>query len=650
MPDLPPQPARALRRPVASCPRAVQPWRWRRVGWLLLPLAVLAVPVVAATTPAPVKRAPSSDMARWLATADAQWQADYQRDVAGPYEKSVAEARKQYLTTLEGALDAASKAGTPEQAAAWRAERDRISSEDTTPVAEDAKDPAPLKAVRTKFRAQLAQLDRERFERARGLFSRCDASLVKKQATVQPRLSADDSTKLQAERDQLRTAWLQPPAVVEAPPVHPPPGGVATPAKLTSQQILEKLLAVGAGVSVKPANGPALEVKPDGPAVTGKFTFERVSFPAQRPDETPLVVADYDILDSLSEVQDLGLSGPVVRDAVMEKLRSLRALRDLSLDRVAPSPAGYAVLADLSELRSLSLQGANMTDEGMQWVTKCHKLQRLHLGSLAISNDGLANLGDLRELEELDLNELDKLDSKGFAYLADCRALKYVSASGFVILSGMVENLGKCKNLESVNLPNTLLKDTEIAPLGALEKLHSLNLSNASVAGAVFAKWPIRRELTSLNLEGALGVDDAACKSIERSFPKLQELRLKLAETGFSAAGATALGRLHELHALALGGGGITNNIVDEITHAKTLTSLSIPLAQVTDPGAAAIGRLSQLTELSLDIPPITEAALKSFARCKVLKNVNIGKDAAPETEYKLESVLPGATVHRPEE
>jgi len=453
-----------------------------------------------------------------------------------------------------------------------------------------------------------------------------------------------------------KTAPGTPPATTPAPaksvPATPTPRplGAPPPAKLTSQQILEKLLALGASVAVKPKGGPVQEIKSDTETVEGKFTFERVAFRALKPDETPLVAADYDILDSISEVQELVLSGDVVRDAVLAKLHPFHALRSLALDRARPSAAGYEVLAELPALRDLQLRDTGTTDDAMQKVTECRKLQRLQLVSLPLTNEGLAGLGKLKELEDLQLNELKNLESKGFAYLPKCRMLKHVYVAGFMVLSGMVENLGHCKNLQSLSIPNSFLKDTEVAPLGALEKLQTLDLSNSPISGAVFIKWPVRHEMTSLNLNNAGGVDDAACVGIEHACPKLQSLYLKTAKSGFSVAGAEALGRLHGLRVLTLDGEGVTDDVLAELAHDENLTNLSIPAAKLTDPGAAAIGRLTHLTDLNLNIPPITEAALKSFSHCKALKTVNIGKDAPAETEYKLESVLPALIVHRPEE
>jgi hypothetical protein len=94
----------------------------------------------------------------------------------------------------------------------------------------------------------------------------------------------------------------------------------------------------------------------------------------------------------------------------------------------------------------------------------------------------------------------------------------------------------------------------------------------------------------------------------------------------------------------------VTDEVAAQFAHCDALTSLDVPAAKLTDPGVAVLAKLPHLVELSLDVPPLTDAALKSFGRCKELKTVNIGKDAAPETEGKLLNAVPGVVVHRPEE
>jgi len=228
--------------------------------------------------------------------------------------------------------------------------------------------------------------------------------------------------------------------------------------------------------------------------------------------------------------------------------------------------------------------------------------------------------------------------------------LKTFSASGFTVISGMVEGLAHCKNLETLSLPDTVLKDADIAELSALTKLHYLDLSRSSVAGTAFASWPARLQLTTLNLENAAGVDDAICKNIEHAFPKLEELTVKLAASGFTPAGAATLARSHSLRLLRLGGPGVTDEVVAQLARGDGLTTLGIPSAQLSEKGVAALSKIPHLGELSLDMPPLSDAAVKSFGRCKELKTFNIGLDALPDTEAKLRKALPELVIRRPEE
>jgi Leucine-rich repeat (LRR) protein len=418
---------------------------------------------------------------------------------------------------------------------------------------------------------------------------------------------------------------------------------------MTSQQVLDKLRLLGAQVAVKPVNGQVQEIVTESQSVDGKFAFIRVAFRPIKPDQSPMTAADYDILDSLTEVEQLTLAGSVVRDSVMEKLHNFHALKYLSLYQARPTPAGYAVLSTLPALTQLQLNDTGATAECMAAVSQCRKLQSLYLSGLQFGDDGLADLNKLPELSSLSLSQLDNLTSKAFAHLTGCRALKSVYLSGFIVLSGMVENLGHCKGLETISVPNSQLKDAEVAPLGELTKLRSLNLVNSPVTGSVFSQWRSHKEFLNLSLDNSGGVNDEVCQHLEKVFPKLQDLGVKLAPTGFTKAGATALGRLHELRVMRIEGEGVTDEIVDQLSHAANLTSLSIPAAKLTDPGMASISHLAHLTDLTVDVPPITEAALKSFAHCKSLKTVNIGKNALPDTETKLETAVPGLVVHRPE-
>ncbi|WP_131989903.1 leucine-rich repeat domain-containing protein [Chthoniobacter flavus] len=430
-------------------------------------------------------------------------------------------------------------------------------------------------------------------------------------------------------------------AVSDAPPPSIHLSLEATPGKLPQQQILDKLFALGASVWIKKGQDAVVQIKSSAEVAGQKVALVRVEFPAQYPDEKPLAADDYAILDFLTDLPELSLSGEQVSDAVLEKLRTFRLLGNLTLANLKLSPASHNLLLALPELHELHLIATDTNDQTLKTIVQCRKLKSLHLDTLPITDDGLAILTKLPLLEELELSNLEKLGSPGFAHLVDCHGLKSLYVSGFSILSGMVENIARCKNLETLSLLGTELKDAGIAPLSALTKLHSLDCSGSGVSGTAFAAWPVRSQLTSLNLDRTPGVDDAICKNIEHAFPKLEYLNVKLADSGFTPAGAGILARLHSLHTLNLGGAGINDEVVAQLARNDALNMLAIPMAQLSEKGVVALAKIPHLNELSLNVPPVTDAAVKAFARCKELKTLNIGKDAASDTELKLHKVLP---------
>lgn len=579
---------------------------------------------------------------------DAQWRANYQRDVEGPFEKGLVELRRQHFVALGNPLAAAKKAGNDAEVAAYNAERDLVTKGNNPPATDDDDTPAALKLARANFRSQFSRLDHERFDHARALFAKCDDLLTKRQTTLGQRQLAEDVASVQKKRDQLREEWLRPPAVVATalPPAIRPQ---ATPAKSTSQQIVTKLMELNAQVYAKRAKGEAVAIKAASEVFSDdKLTFTRVDFRPKKEDETPITAADYAILDSLTEVSELTLSGSAVKDSVMEKLHSFRSLKNLTLNGAQPSPAGYAVLTTLPELRELQLSDIDMKEEAMKTVYQCRKLQRLHLGNLALADSAFTDIGKLAALEEISLTGMNKIGSPAFAHFAECRSLKRVYLGGFLVLSGMIENLGKCKELETINLPGAGLKDADVAPLGALMKLKLLDLNNSKVTGSVFAAWPQHTQLTSLNLSNAGGVDDSICKQIEHTFPKLEQLTVKMAP-GFSSEGVAALARLRALRGVRFEGDGFNDDCLSELVHCETITTLGIPKAQLTEAGIAVLPRLAHLVDLSVDFPPITDPAMKAFARCKELKYVRINKEAEPDTEVKFLRNAVGVTVVRPE-
>ena len=210
------------------------------------------------------------------------------------------------------------------------------------------------------------------------------------------------------------------------------------------------------------------------------------------------------------------------------------------------------MLGTLSDLKELTLRGS-FGDDYVKALAGCRKLERLNLSNLAVSDAGMAPLGKLPALMELDLNGLGKLTSTGFAFLAECRALKRLSINGSSVSSNTLEAVGKCTSLETLSLAGNPLKDDQIAGLSGLNKLKSLNLSNTGIVGTGFAGWPTRASMTTLNLTNQPGVDDAALKAIATAFPKLDTLDISGVPLGATQAGFASVARLRNLRWLGAG-------------------------------------------------------------------------------------------------
>ena len=141
----------------------------RRIAALLLACNVLVhaqenPPPAPAASPvaAPTEAPAQTEMQKWIAATDAQWQAVYKRDVADVREAEAKRLMLQYLTMLEDAIGKASKAGDLKGALALRDEQKRFGDTQLFPEKDDAADTAPaVKAVRATIRVQLAKLEKD---------------------------------------------------------------------------------------------------------------------------------------------------------------------------------------------------------------------------------------------------------------------------------------------------------------------------------------------------------------------------------------------------------------------------------------------------------------------------------------------------------
>ncbi len=197
---------------------------------------------LAAQDPAPAApgqpAAPQTEMQKWIAATDAQWQAAFKRDVADWQEAELNKAKVQYIAALEEGIKKVSAAGDLTGALALRNEQKRFADTQLFPDQDDAADPATVKQIRATIRTQIAKVNADRGTRAQALHAKYDAALAQTQVQLTKAQRLDDALLVQAKRDEIKTAWLTPEVMAAAgktnvPATTTPHAPIATPKPLT---------------------------------------------------------------------------------------------------------------------------------------------------------------------------------------------------------------------------------------------------------------------------------------------------------------------------------------------------------------------------------------------------------------------------------
>ncbi|MEP6670927.1 MAG: hypothetical protein ABJF10_17340 [Chthoniobacter sp.] len=193
-----------------------------RILLFLLPIVVTARAQVTDNGTPPAATPPAqTEVQKWIATTDAQWQPAFQRDVTDVYETELGKVTAKYLTSLDTAISRASGASDLDGALALRNERKRFSDTKAFPDADEAAETASVKQIRAVFRPQLARLEKERATRAKALHTKFDQVLAQAQAQLTQQQRLDDALLVKKKREEVAAAWLAaspaaPPAAVVA--------------------------------------------------------------------------------------------------------------------------------------------------------------------------------------------------------------------------------------------------------------------------------------------------------------------------------------------------------------------------------------------------------------------------------------------------
>jgi hypothetical protein len=106
---------------------------------------------------------------------------------------------------------------------------------------------------------------------------------------------------------------------------------------------------------------------------------------------------------SLTQLQQLGLSGSSVSDSGLAQLRGTTSLRRLDLDYTKFTDTGLEHLYGLKGLSVLRLNGTRITDAGLARLKGLTNLAELDIAGTHVTDLGLAHLKGLKRLSILNL-------------------------------------------------------------------------------------------------------------------------------------------------------------------------------------------------------------------------------------------------------
>ena len=176
---------------------------------LLMALSVIAHAQDGAT-PAPAAAPAETEMQKWIAATDAQWQAVCKRDVSDVHLTELEKLKQQYVASLEAAVTKASGAGDLDGAVALRNEEKRFAGTNLFPEQNDAADAASVKQIRAAIRAQIARLDKDTAARTKALHAKYDQVLAQAQTQLTQRQRIDDALLVKAKRAEIAASWITP--------------------------------------------------------------------------------------------------------------------------------------------------------------------------------------------------------------------------------------------------------------------------------------------------------------------------------------------------------------------------------------------------------------------------------------------------------
>lgn len=227
------------------------------------------------------------------------------------------------------------------------------------------------------------------------------------------------------------------------------------------------------------------------------------------------------VLNGLSRLKDVYLSGPKVTDEGLKHLASLPKLGGLRLTDTKITGAGFRYLDKADGLMVLYLGGSKVDDAGILALGKKPNLSELYLDGTAISNNALKAIATFPRLGQLGLGNT-KVDDTGLAHLKDHPALVNLFLQNLPVTDeGLIHlrQLGRSQKAGMLNLSGTRISNKGLENLARFEWLIQLDLAGTKVDDDGLVHLEKMTRLQSMNLTGTQ-VSAAGAARLRKALPK----------------------------------------------------------------------------------------------------------------------------------
>jgi internalin A len=537
---------------------------------------------------------PPSPAQKWLTEAAAQFQTSYEKNVLGPYNEGLENARKQYQTTLESALQKASLTGRGSEAELLRKEREGFFSSGRMLPSESTALPL-IETARTGFRAQIASLINIRIENARKLHAKFDASLAQNIPLLKNRQLNEDAALLEAKREQIKREWLESPPMV---PTDVSNGGsLMKTTRIPLRESVQWLLKQGGKILIS-SGKKATPLRDARHLSSGRPEFALVALrnnvgsAADDPEGNQITDQDMDNLASLRGAQKLSLPGWSFNDRAFgfleewHELEQFDASRLQVTEKLAGRLARFPMLRSVhvgmsetvtaefvrllspttSKLESLRLPKTGVGDSAVEHLLGFKRLTSLDLSGTRLTNEGLKRLAGIKTLKELDVRDT-KVTATGLQCLSDLRlnSLGMLSTDSPTFSSDATQVSRTFPSVECLTLSGTEFRPDHAEALKAFSKLRLLVLKTPK---------PTPEALSAL--QKLAGLEEFQCSSNEFGDPEIK-----------------SLSKIKHLKKICLSGTAVTNTGLMELAHCRGLKELNISGTAITEAAAETLEKQS---------------------------------------------------------